>query len=450
MRSIGTVPILAPLLGLEVPMLLELFPRVHRRYTSLPVLGAILDRYGTWLLTQGYSSDRVREHFRAVRRLAKLLVQGGVRRLRELTRARLRAYAPAHSQDDPDVAVVVRLLERYVESETSLYRPRAQSRVEQRVAAYATHLEDVRGFASSTVHQHCSTIAEFLTHLRYEADPARLAVLTPNDIEAFVRRVGPRLARVSLQHVIAHLRAFLRFLAATGEAPVGLDTHIDTPRVYRGEQLPHALPWETVSAFLRAIDRSSRCGLRDYAIFLLMTTYGLRASEIVTLTLDDLEWRARRIRLAQRKTRGALWLPLTDEVATALVAYLRRARPLAAARRRPLRFQGHPAVARREVFLRCRTPAGVLKPTAITEAFQAWSRRSGLPIPFQGAHCLRHSYAVHLLRSGLSLKTIGDLLGHRTLESTCVYLRLAVDDLRDVALSLPGAAGQAPRTEVVP
>ncbi len=67
----------------------------------------------------------------------------------------------------------------------------------------------------------------------------------------------------------------------------------------------------------------------------------------------------------------------------------------------------------RELFLRCRTPAGVLKPTAVTEAFEAWSKRSGLAIPFQGVHCLRHSYAVHLLRSGLSLKTIGDILGHR-------------------------------------
>jgi site-specific recombinase XerD len=79
----------------------------------------------------------------------------------------------------------------------------------------------------------------------------------------------------------------------------------------------------------------------------------------------------------------------------------------------------------------------VLKPTAVTEAFQAWTRRSGLQIPFQGSHCLRHSDAVHLLRQGTSLKTIGDLLGHRSAESTCVYLRLAVEDLRDVALPLP-------------
>ena len=130
-------------------------------------------------------------------------------------------------------------------------------------------------------------------------------------------------------------------------------------------------------------------------------------------------------------------MPLTDEVGTALLDYLRHGRPALNVRRRRVPFRAAPPHSYRELFLRCRTPTGILKPTAVTEAFQAWSKRSGLTIPFQGAHCVRHSYAVHLLRSGLSLKTIGDLLGHRTLESTCVYLRLAVDDLRDVALSLP-------------
>ena len=168
-----------------------------------------------------------------------------------------------------------------------------------------------------------------------------------------------------------------------------------------------------------------------------MATYGLRTGEVVTLTLDDVEWRAGQLRIPQRKTRGSLWLPLTDEVGTALLDYLRHGRPVLNVRRQRVPFRGGPARSYRELFLRCRTPTGVLKPTAVTEAFQAWSKRSGLAIPYQGPHCLRHSYAVHLLRSGLSLKTIGDLLGHRTPESTCVYLRLAVDDLRDVALPLP-------------
>jgi integrase/recombinase XerD len=95
------------------------------------------------------------------------------------------------------------------------------------------------------------------------------------------------------------------------------------------------------------------------------------------------------------------------------------------------------------VFLRVRPPAGVLKPTAVTEVFQTRARRSGLAIPFQGPHCLRHSLAVQLLREGVSLKAIGDVLGHRSVESTCVYLRLATEDLRDVALSVPDGGTEA-------
>ena len=427
-------------------MLLDLYPRVHRRYTSLPVLGPILDGYGTWLLQQGYSTDRVREHFRAARRLARVLQQLRVRSLAELTRATLRACGPADSQDDPDLAVLVHRLEHYGVSELSLFPAPAPSRVEQRATAYATYLKQVRGLAPSTIAYHRSTATEFLTHVDYEADPTRLATLTGQDIEAFLRRGGARLARVSLQHVVAHLRAFLRFLATGEEAPPGLATQIDTPRVYRAEQLPRALPWDTVRALLRAIDRTTPRGRRDYAIFLLIATYGLRACEVVTLTLDDVEWRARRLRIPQRKTRGSLWLPLTDDVGTALLDYLRHGRSALHVRQRRVPFQGDPPRPHRELFLRCRTPMGRLKPTAIAEAFQAWSTRSGLAIPFQGSHCLRHSYAVYLLRSGLSLKMIGDLLGHRTLDSTCVYLRLAVEDLRGVALGLPADAHGA--TEV--
>ena len=424
-------------------MLVDLYPKVHRRYSSLAIIGPILDGYGTWLLKQGYSTDRAREHFRAAPRLVLGLQQRGEQALTSLTRARLWACAPADSQQDPDLAVLVRQLARYCESELSLFPPPALTRIEQRVAAYRTHLQQVRGFAPSTVTYHGRTAGEFLAHIGYETDPMRLAALDRRDLDSFLCAVGPRQSRASLQHVVAHLRAFLRFLASAGEMPTGLDTQIDTPRVYRGEKLPRALPWDTVRAFLRTIDRTSPLGRRDYAIFLLMATYGLRTCEVVTLTFDDVEWRAGRLRIPQRKTRGALRLPLTDEVGTALLDYLRHGRAALNVRRQRIPFQGPPPLTYRELFLRCRTPMGVLKPTAVTEAFQAWTKRSGLAIPFQGAHCLRHSYAVHLLRSGLSLKSIGDLLGHRTLESTCVYLRLAVDDLRDVALPLPAAADRS-------
>jgi len=428
-------------------MLLKLYPRVHRRYTLLPVLGPVLEGFGTWLLNQGYSTDCVREHFCAMRRLARLLRQQGVGSVTELSRTKLQACAPVHRLDDHRLAASVRLLERYFESETSMRPAQPLNRTQQRVAAYGTYLDQVRGLAPSTVAAHCSTAAALLAHMDYESSSERLRALSGLDLEAFIRHAGARLNRASLQGMVAHVRSFLRFLASSGETAIGLDRQIDTPRVYREEQLPKALPWETVQAFLQAIDLTTPAGIRDYAIFLLIATYGLRGCDIVALTLDDVAWRSRCLRVQQRKTGQPLWLPLTDEVATSLLEYLRRGRPHLGVRQFRRGFQSeHPQF--REIFLRCCTPAGVLKATAVTEAFQKWSRLSGLKIPFTGVHCLRHSYAVHLLRSGLSLKTIGDLLGHRTLESTCVYLRLAIDDLRDVPLDLPAGVCAAKRVEV--
>ena len=157
-------------------------------------------------------------------------------------------------------------------------------------------------------------------------------------------------------------------------------------------------------------------------MFSLMTTYGLRACDVVALTLDDIHWRRGPICVRQSKTGKPLELPLTDDVSLAIQDYLK---------------QVPRGKACRQVFLRQRAPQGILKPTAVIEAFQAWSRRSGLEIPYKGAHCIRHSYALHLMRQGVALKTIGDLLGHRSPESTTAYLRLATEDLRRVALPMP-------------
>ena len=184
---------------------------------------------------------------------AGLCPERGVRALTVLTRAQLRACAPTDSQEDPNLAVLVRQLTRYCESELSLCPPPALTRIKQRVAVYRTYLEQVRGFAPSTVTHHGRTAGELLAHIGYEEHPTRLAAVGRQDLDAFVRAVAPRQSRASLQHVVAHLRAFLRFLASAGEIPPGLDTQIDTPRVYRGEKLPRALPWDTVRALLETI-----------------------------------------------------------------------------------------------------------------------------------------------------------------------------------------------------
>jgi site-specific recombinase XerD len=281
----------------------------------------------------------------------------------------------------------------------------------------------VRGLAPRTIEEHRRSACGFLDHLDYDAHPACLEGLSAGQVEAFVRLSAARLGRGAQQHLVAHLRSLLRFLAAKGQCPSGLDTTIDTPRLYRLEQLPRALPWDTVQVLLQAIDRHTPVGLRDYTMLFLIATYGLRVSEIAALTLDDIHWRQGWLQVPRCKTHRSLQLPLTDEVADALMHYLRHARPN--------------QVPYRALFLRHQNPIRPLSRVAVSGVFRRWATRSGVDVPFYGAHCLRHAYAVHLLRTGTSLKTIGDLLGHSHSNSTYVYLRLATEELREVALSVP-------------
>ena len=407
-------------------MLADLFPRAHLRYAGLPLLGQHLDGLVEWLQTEGHADLPVRLRVRAAESLDTVLRREGVVRLEELTADDLLAFAPASSQDDVYRSALVRSLVQYLATRGVL-RQSPSTPVLSLTAAYRHHLEDLRGFSKQTVKHHTATVRELLGYLGEDGDEveARLRSLDGTSIEGFLKILAPRLSRESLQHSVSHLRSFLRFLAAGGRAPGGLADAIDTPRVYRGERLPRALPWETVQTLLRVIDRSSPMGLRDYAMFLLMTTYGLRSCEVVALMLDDIDWRTDRLHVSRPKVRAPLVLPLTPGVGDAILEYLK---------------DGRPALADRRVFLRVRSPAGHLKPTAVTEAFQGWVRRGKLAISYQGPHCLRHSLAIHLLRQGAPLKTIGDLLGHRSFESTCVYLRLQIDDLREVALALPPTA----------
>jgi len=407
-------------------MLKDLFPRTHQRYRSLPILGPTLEAFAEFLVARGYPQLPIRRHIRTTVGVDEELRRRGCDVITQVTRAALRACGPppGHSQDNRSLAATVRILERYFDEVGILPPALPGSHVEKTVAEYQTFLCQVRGFAPSTLNSHGRTALAFSEHVGGEVG---LTNLTLAQIENFVRVTSNRVGRATLQHVVSELRSFLRFLSARDRAPTGLDAHIDTPCVYRNERLPRALPWETVQALLGSIDRSTPLGLRDYAMLSLITTYGLRSSEVVGLKLEDIGWRAARLCVPQRKTASPLLLPLTNDIGEILVEYLQR---------------GRPTVRCREVFVRHRAPSGALKPTAVTEVFQAWSRRSGLEIPFQGPHCLRHSYAVHLLHLGTSLKTIGDLLGHRSAESTCVYLRLAVDDLRDVPLDLPSPSTQ--------
>jgi integrase/recombinase XerD len=355
-------------------MLSELFPKAHKRYLSLPILGAITDDFTDWLQAQGYRSGTARLYVRTLPEREHIFQQHGWVALHHLTCQELRSCRPANSQDHRNLAAVVQALERYLEERALLSHPPSTSPRprDQQLADYQTFLEDVRGLAPSTVRAHLRTVARLLDQLRFDDSLPALEALTSYDIEVFLKHLGDQHSRASFQHDVAHVRGFLRFGVLTGALRPNTDWHVDTPRVFRLEKLPRAWPWEEVCTFLDTIDRTTAMGRRDYAIFLLIATYGLRACDILSLTLDDFRWRQGELRVAQRKTGHPLVLPLTDAAGEAVLHYLR---------------DGRPPIASRQLFLRVRAPMGPLKSTAINDAFEACYKRSGLRLPLASMAC---------------------------------------------------------------
>ncbi|MGH7593978.1 MAG: tyrosine-type recombinase/integrase [Gemmatimonadales bacterium] len=404
---------------LETAMLSTLFPWSSKKYARSR-FGDELNDFCDWLDAAGYSKVNIRNH---LRRLFKVLTKS------KLAPDVARSTASLHRtfgryctcvRLSQDFRGTERAYGRFLGDRGRLLRdePTNDPLILLR-HQYRQYLCDVRGFAGSTVGHHLDTISEFLqAELRGRED---VATLSSSHVERYVARKSTRITRQSLQHVVAHLRAFLRYAA-----DIGLVRHcpavIDTPRTYRDELPPRALPWELVQKLLRSVDRSSKAGWRDYMILHLMAYYGLRASEIATLRLDSIDWHARTCRVQQRKTHGDIILPLSNQTIALLRQYLRRGR-------------GSDSLP--QLFVRVRRPTGSLRHYGVCDVFYTRAAKSGLPLDGYSSYCLRHSFAMRLLQRGVGVKAIGDLLGHHSLEATCVYLRLDTSALRTVALPLP-------------
>jgi integrase/recombinase XerD len=367
-------------------LLTSLFPNTHTRYSSLPVIGDILDDLCSWLQARGYPPNAISRRMEAAPFLDACFRQRGIASLAGTTAEQLRSCLPREKRWTPQIAYALgRSLLQYLHERGRLAvpSPTASTRL---IDAYREHLDRVRGFSASTILRHGIVAGDFLRFLGFEDDTQLLREVQARDLEAFIVKAGSRVGRITMQKVIAIMRSFLRFLAASGGIPVGLDRSLESPRHHRGERLARALPWEDVTSLLGAVDRSTVKGCRDYAMLLLIATYGLRRSEVAALDVDDIRWRACVIRVPRPKVGTPLAMPLTDEVATALVAYLRHRTE---------------ETGERGLFLRVRAPRGRIEPTAVSDAFDYWAARAGVHVSgLGGPHTIRHGVAMHLLRQG--------------------------------------------------
>ena len=288
--------------------------------------------------------------------------------------------------------------------------------------AYEQHLRDARGLARATIISYVPFIRSFLKD-RFGGRPATLSLLCARDVVEFVQHQAPHLHPKRAKLLTSALRSFLRYARYRGEVKLDLAAAVPIVPNWSMSSIPRAIEADQVRQLLASIDRNTAMGRRDYAILLLLARLGLRASEVVFLELDEIDWKAGQLSV-RGKSGQRSDLPLPTEVGKAIAAYLRHGRPPCSSRR---------------VFLRVKAPlCGFQGPCGVGSLVRHRLLRAGVEAPTYGAHQFRHGLATQMLRQGASLGEIGELLGHHNPQTTKIYTQVDLEALRTLALPWPG------------
>jgi integrase/recombinase XerD len=297
------------------------------------------------------------------------------------------------------------------------------ARIVRQLRGFDVYSRDVRGLADATRRYDRHHIRQFL-EWRFGRGSLHYGQIKPSDLANFLHRRAQVLQASTMRLVAGSLRRFLRYLLMKGKVSVGLEKAILVPSMHRSGALPKVFTAEERRQLLeQGFDRRSETGRRDYAMALCQLELGLRACEVAALTLEDVDWRDGVLLIRKTKARRERRLPLLSSVGRALSAYLRNGRPHSGAR---------------EVFLRHVFPKGnPLRAETVRVAMREAYRRAGLSGSWTGTHVLRRTFASRLHQSGAGLKSVADLLGHQSPETTTVYTRIDLTQLRRVALPWP-------------
>lgn len=289
--------------------------------------------------------------------------------------------------------------------------------------AFAQWLSSTRGLEPSTIAvrlHSASTFVDAVTGRVGRSCAAAFRSIDVDMVEDFFVEYGKGRGRAARRSMQAAMRSFLRFAAGRGWVGEEMVSAVPSLVSYGLSHLPRGLTDEQVARLLEHPFRRGGCCRRDWAIVSLLASYGVRRGQVSALQLADVDWRERTIEFAAHKGGRALRHALIPAVCNALAVYLRDERPESV---------------RGSLFLRHRKPHERLSPAAITEVVRQRMVKRGLP-PF-GPHALRHTFATRLLRAGQPVKTIADLLGHRSLASVAIYAKVDIPRLLVVAGEWP-------------
>jgi integrase/recombinase XerD len=398
-------------------------------------LGPAIERYAAWLCERGYRVGTLATRVSILRQFGTFAQTHGAKGYEELTthlepflQFWIRRPHPRRASDSPlrvarHARVVIEQMLRVVVP-GFVGRARRQAIREpfaDRAPGFSTYLRHERGLRDTTLDlydEHLRAFAAYLTDLGRED----LQELSSAVVSDFLAERSEGLNRSTVRVRCAVLRVFLRYVHRERLIARDLSLIVEAAPCYRLAHLPRSIGAEDVRKLLDGIDRRTVLGRRDYAILLLLVTYGLRAREVAALTLDDINWRHDRLRIPARKASHSTAYPLSPRVGAAILEYLKA---------------GRPPTSLRQMFFRVTAPCTPITQAAVSSRAAHYLHQAGIVGPRLGSHTLRHSCVQRLVEAGWSLKAIGDYVGHSSPASTEIYSKVAVETLREVAIG-PG------------
>ena len=386
-----------------------------------------LDGFASWLWREGYARHTIRQKVHVVAELSHWLHRRRLRvtELDEQKLAKFVKHKRRHGRINRGDAATLHQLLDYLRLEQGIAVPVAVSddpQLDRIEADFKLYLTEERGLSQATLLNYVPMVRRLLCEC-FRTRPIRLDRLRAEDVTGFILRHSSSVAPKGAKVMVSALRCFFRFLRMRGDIVTDLAAAVPTVAYWRLSSLPQSLPAPQVERVLDCCDQSSPGGQRNYAILLLLARLGLRAGEVVHMSLDDIDWQAGELTVRGKGGREER-LPIPQDVGEALVEYLCHGRPPSPTRR---------------VFIRMRAPRrGFANSVAICTIVSRALARAGLDPPHKGAHLLRHSLATEMLRQGASLNEIGEILRHQQLTTTQIYAKVDVTALRTLAPPWPG------------
>ena len=396
-------------------------------------IGTYIDQYVTWLHDNGYSFRLVFRRVPVFRQFGDFAQKGGAKSLAELPEfinsfviewvnihgkncKNKRALKSVECDARNPIQQMLRLVHRgYNDKAIRHTKPLPFIKI---APEFYNYLSNERGLKSSTLNQYYLCLRQleyYLIKIQLDnIDDLSLPVLS-----SFITNCRDKVNKYAVITLCCCLRIFLSYLYREKLLSHNLSLLVETPKKYRLSNIPRSIDWSEVPKLLEAVERRAPVGKRDYAILLLLITYGLRAHEVSKIILDNIDWERGRILIPERKAGHSTSYPLSPIVGDAIITYLK---------------EGRPQTSNRILFLGVLAPYLPIRSGVISSRSSYYLRKAGIEVSRPGAHTLRHTCVQRLVNEGVPLKTIGDYIGHRSPSSTNIYTKIDIEALREIAL----------------